>query len=160
MLSPLLNTFSHTLGQRDTFFISSHLLLSWPSKAAAPFSVMDSLVIIGPRYIWGPISGSLCHSIQDLYWDLIGVTLAGVDTNSKPTESINRVIQGNAATPQPILELMQVAPSNSKLVHMVPFGGQIYNWCKWRHLAVKFATNVSGAIRLPNSAMQVAPSDF
>ena len=42
----------------------------------------------------------------------------------------------------PILQLMQVAP----------FGGQICNLCKWRHLVVKFATNASGAIWLTNTS--------
>ena len=38
------------------------------------------------------------------------------------------------------MEAMQVAPS----------GGQIYNLCKWRHLVVKYVTNASGAMLLPN----------
>ena len=28
--------------------------------------------------------------------------------------------------------------------------GQIFNWCKWRHLVAKFATCASGAMLLPN----------
>ena len=62
----------------------------------------------------------------------------------------------------PYLQLMQVAPS----------GGQICNYCKWRHLVAKFATNVkwrhlvsifatnaSDAIWWPNlQLMQVASS--
>ena len=40
----------------------------------------------------------------------------------------------------PNLQLMQVAPS----------GGQIYYLCKWGHLVVKFVTNASGAMLLPN----------
>ena len=49
----------------------------------------------------------------------------------------------------PNLLLMQVAPS----------GGQICNYCKWRHLMAIFATNASGTIWWPNlQLMQVAPS--
>ena len=30
-------------------------------------------------------------------------------------------------------------------MQVVPYGGQIFNQCKWRHLIAKFGTNASGA---------------
>ena len=88
------------------------------------------------------------------------MTLADEDTNSILANDAKRAIQrGNASDagyasgailwPNLLLLLMQVAPS----------GGKICNSCKFRHLVAKFATNVSGAIWLPNlQLMQVAPS--
>ena len=35
-------------------------------------------------------------------------------------------------------------------MHVASSGGQLYNLCKLRHLVVKFVTNVSGVILLPN----------
>ena len=37
---------------------------------------------------------------------------------------------------------------NFQLMHVVPPGGQISNWYKWRHLVVKIRTNTSGALNL------------
>ena len=34
-------------------------------------------------------------------------------------------------------------------MHVLPSGGQIYNYCKWCHLVVKCATNASGVIWWP-----------
>ena len=46
-------------------------------------------------------------------------------------------------------------------MQVVPYGGQICNYCKWCHLVVIFATNASGAIWWPYlQLMQVAPSAF
>ena len=52
----------------------------------------------------GPdLSNSLTHSLQDYFADLTDdVTLADEDSNSIPTDDINRAILGNVA--------MQVAP--------------------------------------------------
>ena len=35
---------------------------------------------------------------------------------------------------------------NLQLMHVVPSGGQIFNWCKWRHLVAKFAINASHGV--------------
>ena len=48
------------------------------------------------------------------------------------------------------MELIQVAPS----------GGQICNYCMWRHMVVKFATDASGAILCSNlQLMQMVSCD-
>ena len=49
---------------------------------------------------------SLSHSIQDYFADLADVTLADEDSNSIPTDDVNRAILGNLA--------MQVAPSGGQ----------------------------------------------
>ena len=46
-------------------------------------------------------------SVQDYFADLTDVTLADEDTNSIPTDDVNRAFLGNVA--------MQVAPSNGQL---------------------------------------------
>ena len=60
-------------------------------------------VFIGPRCPWGPIyvSGPMSVSTT-LCADLTDVTLADEDSNSIPTDDVNRAIPGNVA--------MQVAP--------------------------------------------------
>ena len=60
-----------------------------------------------------------------------------------------RVTISSCAIWWPNLQLMQVALS----------GGQICNKCKWHHLVVKFSTNASGAMLLPN-LVQVTESIF
>ena len=54
--------------------------------------------------------------------DLTDVTLADEDSNSIPTNDVNRAILGNLA--------MQVAP----------LGGQNWNWSKWQHWVDKLVT--------------------
>ena len=61
------------------------------------------------------------HTI--LFADLTDVTLADDDSNSIPTDDVNKAILGNVA--------IQVAPS----------GGQQWNKCKWHHLVTKLVTN-------------------
>ena len=94
---------------------------------------------------------SLSNWVTIPYADLTDVTLADEDTNSKLADNANKAIQGNVA-----MQVTQVAPS----------GGQILNWCKWRHLVTKFVfalvtnfiTNASGAIWWPNfELIQVEP---
>ena len=46
------------------------------------------------------------HSLQDYFADLTDVTLADEDSNSIPTDDVNRAILGNLA--------MQVAPSGGQ----------------------------------------------
>ena len=46
---------------------------------------------------------SVTHRLQDYFADLTDVTLADEDSNSIPTDDVNRAILGNLA--------MQVAPS-------------------------------------------------
>ena len=48
----------------------------------------------------------LCHSLQDSFADLTDVTLADEDSNSIPTDDVNRAFPGNVA--------MQVAPSGGQ----------------------------------------------
>ena len=60
------------------------------------------------------------------------VNLADEDTNSILTGNANRAIQDYVA------------------IQLTKCGGQICNLYKWCHVVVKFATNVSGAIRWPN----------
>ena len=36
------------------------------------------------------------------------------------------------------------------MVYARPLGGPIYNWCKWRHLVAKFATDASSATWWPH----------
>ena len=65
------------------------------------------LIFIGPRCPWGPIYGSWCPSVSTrLFADLIDVTLADEDSNSIPTDDVNRAILGNMT--------MQVAPSGGQ----------------------------------------------
>ena len=33
-------------------------------------------------------------------------------------------------------------------MQVTPYGGQICNLCKWRHLVAKFATNASGTMQV------------
>ena len=74
----------------------------------------------------GPDVTQLIHFYEtQLMWLLLM-------TNSILADDINRTIPGNLA--------MQVAAPD----------GQIWIQCKWRHLMVKFATNVSGATWWPN----------
>ena len=64
-------------------------------------------LFIGPRYTWGPIYGSdLSNSLRDYFADLTDVTLADEDSNSIPTDDVNRAILSNLA--------MQVAPSGGQ----------------------------------------------
>ena len=74
---------------------------------------MSQPLFIGPRCPWGPIYGSwpmsVRPSLQDYFADLTEVTLADEDSNSIPTDDVNKAILGNVA--------MQLAPS----------GGQICN---------------------------------
>ena len=60
---------------------------------------------------------------ERLFADLTDVTLADEDSNSIPTDDVNRAILGNVA--------MQVAPPD----------GQNWNYCKWHHLVAKRVTN-------------------
>ena len=48
----------------------------------------------------------VCQSLQDYFADLTDVTLADEDSNSIPTDDVNRAILGNLA--------MQVAPSGGQ----------------------------------------------
>ena len=64
-------------------------------------------IFIGPRCPWGPIYGSWCLKLSTrLCWDSTDVTLADEDSNSIPTDDVNRAIPGNVA--------MQVAPSDGQ----------------------------------------------
>ena len=63
--------------------------------------MVEKHIFIGPRCPWGPIYGSGPMSVQDYIADLT-VTLADEDSNSIPTDDVNRAILGNVA--------MQVAP--------------------------------------------------
>ena len=64
------------------------------------------MLFIGPRCPWGPIYGSGPMSVQDYFADLTDVTLADEDSNSIPTDDVNRAFLGNVA--------MQVAPSGGQ----------------------------------------------
>ena len=55
------------------------------------------------------------HSKAMLQVTQPGVTLADEDTNSILTDNADRAIQGNGAIWWPILQLMQVAPSNGQI---------------------------------------------
>ena len=61
----------------------------------------------------------------------------------------------NCATWWPNIQLINIQLINTsgaiwwsivQLMQVVPSGGQICNWCKWRHLVAKFTTNASCAI--------------
>ena len=69
------------------------------------------MIFIGPRCPWGPIYGSGPMSVRPslterLCSDLTDVTLADEDSNSIPTDDVNRAISGNVT--------MQVAPPGGK----------------------------------------------
>ena len=55
------------------------------------------VIIIGPRYTWGPIYGSKCLSVSN--WvtlvDLTDVSLVDEDTNSIQADDTNRAIPDN-----------------------------------------------------------------
>ena len=85
------------VGLMFRYFWKKNLLWLWVG--------MD--IFIGPRCPWGPIYGSWCQSVSQwlhprLCWDLTDVTLADEDSNSIPTDDVNRAFLGNVA--------MQVAP--------------------------------------------------
>ena len=64
---------------------------------------LSHAIFIGPRCPWGPIYGSVRHSLTTrLFADLADVTLADEDSNLIPTDDVNRAIPGNVA--------LQVAP--------------------------------------------------
>ena len=67
---------------------------------------MQSFIFIGPRCPWGPIYGSGPSVRHRAFADLTDVTLADEDSNSIPTDDVNRAILGNVAT--------QVAPSGGQ----------------------------------------------
>ena len=90
-------------------FIFLPLHIYWPEKQwIYPFPYFFSGTIsifffslhifIGPRCPWGPIYGSWCHWLTDrLFVDLTDATLADDDSNSIPTDDVNKAILGNVA---------------------------------------------------------------
>ena len=70
----------------------------------------------------GPIYVSGLSVTKRRLWNFTDVPLADEDTNSILTVNTNRAIQGNAA--------MQVTQP----------GGQVCNFCKWRHLMANIRT--------------------
>ena len=76
-----------------------------PQLAQVQF--IHALVFIGPRCPWGPIYGSWSLKLTErLCADLTDVTLADEDSNSIPSNDVNRAFLGNVA--------MQVAPSDGQ----------------------------------------------
>ena len=62
----------------------------------------NCILFIEPRCPWGPIYGSWCHWLTDslthrLCADLTDATLADDDSNSIPTDDVNKAILGNVA---------------------------------------------------------------
>ena len=101
------------------------------------------------------------------YWEghLTDVTQADEGTNSILTDNANRAIQGNVANNWLYLvdklykfNIQVIDSLQIRFLHWkIQVGGA--NYCKWRHLVAKFATNASGAIWGPNlQLMQVTPS--
>ena len=57
----------------------------------------QSAFFIGPRCPWGPIYGSGCHFLREVFGNLTDVTLADGHTKPILTDNANRAIQGNVA---------------------------------------------------------------